>query len=184
MADGAELARMIAASRVIDLSVTTGTDLPCSPPEGQPPAQFLLNTYTWPRGPFLEYVQVHDDHTGTHIDAPAHFTPAPATGLPHATEHGGVTIEQLPLEQLMGPAAVVDVRHLIDAAPAGETTNLRESPVITAELLRVWEDAHGAEDVPLVVELRDGGPLSEIISDGGSGDLRRRGRSGVGRLAG
>src|SRR3954451_1709726 len=103
MADGAELARMIAASRVIDLLVTTGTDLPCSPPEGQPPAQFLLNTYTWPSGPFLEYVQVHDDHTGTHIDAPAHFTPAPGTGLPHATEHGGVTIEQLPLEQLMGP---------------------------------------------------------------------------------
>ena len=62
---------------LVDLSVTTSVDLPCSPPEGQPPAQFLLNTYTWPRGPFLEYVQVHDDHTGTHIDAPAHFTPAP-----------------------------------------------------------------------------------------------------------
>src|SRR3954447_8167680 len=40
------------------------------------------------------------------------------------------------------------------------------------------------EDVPLVVELRDGGPLSEIISDGGSGYLRRRGRWSVGRLAG
>jgi kynurenine formamidase len=38
MVDGAELARLIAASRVIDLSVTTGTELPCSPPEGQPPA--------------------------------------------------------------------------------------------------------------------------------------------------
>jgi kynurenine formamidase len=156
MVDAAELARLIAASRVIDLSVTTGTELPCSPPEGQPPAQFLLNTYTWPRGPFLEYVQVHDDHTGTHIDAPAHFTPAPGTGLPHATEHGGVTIEQLPLEQLMGPAAVVDVRHLIDAAPAGETTNLRESPVITADLLRVWEDEHGAFEPDEIVLFRTG----------------------------
>src|SRR3954465_15388955 len=123
MADGAELARMIAASRVIDLSVTTGTDLPCSPPEGQPPAQFLLNTYTWPRGPFLEYVQIPDDHTGTHTDAPAHFTP------------GGAPIEQLPLDQLMGPAAVIDVRHLIDSATPGEATNLAESPVIPPGLV-------------------------------------------------
>src|SRR3954451_25237909 len=112
MADGAELARMIAASRVIDLSVTTGTDLPCSPPEGQPQAQFLLNTYTWPRGPFLEYVQVHLDHTCTHIDPSAHFTPAPATGLPHATEHALISIEQLPLEQLIGPVPVSDFRQL------------------------------------------------------------------------
>src|SRR3954454_6476395 len=107
MVDAAELARLIAASRVIDLSVTTGVELPCSPPEGQPPAQFLLNSYTWPRGPFLEYVQAHDDHTGTHIAAPAPCTPPRETRLEHATEFGAVTIEQLPLSQLMGPAAVV-----------------------------------------------------------------------------
>jgi kynurenine formamidase len=155
-AHAAELARLVQRATVVDLSVTTGVELPCSPPEGQPPAQFLLNTYTWPRGPFLEYVQVHDDHTGTHIDAPAHFTPAPDTGLEHATEFGGITIEQLPLSQLMGPAAVVDVRHLIDAAPAGVATNLRESPVITAELLREWERENGPFEPGEVVLFRTG----------------------------
>ena len=115
MQAAAQFAQLIRGATVVDLSVTTGVDLPCSPPEGQPPAQFLLNTYTWPRGPFLEYVQVHDDHTGTHTDAPAHFTP------------GGATIEQLPLDQLMGPAAVIDVRHLIDGAAPGETTHPRRA---------------------------------------------------------
>ena len=155
-ADAAQLARLAQSAKLVDLSVTTSVDLPCSPPEGQPPAQFLLNTYTWPRGPFLEYVQVHDDHTGTHIDAPAHFTPSPETGLEHASEFGGVTIEQLPLQQLMGPAAVVDVRALIDAASAGETTNLRESPVITAELLREWEAEHGPFEPGEIVLFRTG----------------------------
>jgi kynurenine formamidase len=156
MHPAAQLIALIRDATVVDLSVTTGVDLPCSPPEGQPPAQFLLNTYTWPRGPFLEYVQVHDDHTGTHIDAPAHFTPAPETGLEHATEFGGVTIEQLPLDQLMGPAAVIDVRHLIDTAAPGESTNLAESPVITAAHIGEWEAEHGELEPGEVVLFRTG----------------------------
>lgn len=36
-------------------------------------------------------------HTGTHIDAPRHFIP------------GGATVDQLPLEQLVGPASVLDL---------------------------------------------------------------------------
>jgi len=138
------LTQLMQGATVVDLSVTTSVDLPCSPPEGQPPAQFLLNTYTWPRGPFLEYVQVHDDHTGTHIDAPAHFTP------------GGLTIEQLPLDQLMGPAAVIDVRHLIDAAAPGETTHLAQSPEISADLVRAWEAEHGALEAGEIVLFRTG----------------------------
>ncbi len=155
-AAAAELAGLIRDATVVDLSVTTGVNLPCSPPEGQPPGQFLLNWYTWPRGPFLEYVQVHDDHTGTHVDSPSHMTPAPETQLDHATEFGGVTIEQVPLAQLMGPAAVVDVRPLIDAAPPGETTNLRESPVITAQHLEEWEREHGPFEPGEVVLFRTG----------------------------
>lgn len=36
-------------------------------------------------------------HTGTHIDAPRHFIP------------GGRTVDQLPLDQLVGPASVLDL---------------------------------------------------------------------------
>lgn len=137
------LVDLIRGATVIDLSVTTGENLPCSPPEGQRMSQFMMNYYTWPRGQFLEYVQIHDDHTGTHIDAPAHFTPAPDTRLPHATEFGSVTIEQLKFDQLMGPAVVVDVRELIDSAPRGERTHLAQSPVITRAFLESWEHKNG-----------------------------------------
>ena len=41
-------------------------------------------------------------HTGTHIDAPRHFIP------------GGMTIESIPLEQLNGPASVLDFSSLPD----------------------------------------------------------------------
>jgi kynurenine formamidase len=103
----------------------------------------MMNHYTWPRGQFLEYVQVHDDHTGTHIDAPSHMTPTLASGLPHATEHGTVTVEQLRLPDMIGEAVVVDVRSLIDGFPRGEKTNLRESPVISRAFLENWEAQNG-----------------------------------------
>ena len=40
------------------------------------------------------------NHTGTHMDSPAHFY------------NGVQTIEQVPLEMCIGPAALVDVRHI------------------------------------------------------------------------
>jgi len=43
-------------------------------------------------------------HTGTHIDAPRHFIP------------GGATVDQLPLDQLVGPASVVDLTAFGDGA--------------------------------------------------------------------
>jgi kynurenine formamidase len=81
-----------------------------------------MNDYDWPRGYFAEYVQIHDDHSGTHIDAPVHMIPPPDRDLPHASEYGLITVDKLPLEQTIGPAAVVDVRPLIDGVPKGEKT--------------------------------------------------------------
>lgn len=138
-----QLWQLLKSATIVDLSVTTGPDMPCSPPEGQRMNQYLFNTYTDPRGAFLEYVQIHDDHTGTHIDAPSHFTPSLESGLPHATEFGSVTIEQLDLQQLIGPAVVVDVRPLVEAAPKGTHTHLAESPWISCEFLEEWEKQNG-----------------------------------------
>jgi kynurenine formamidase len=139
-----DLVRLIREAKLVDLSVTTGPTQPCSPPEGQRMGQYLFNHYSQPRGPFLEFVQIHDDHTGTHIDAPSHFIPATETGLPHAGAPGSITIEQLDLRQLIGPAVVVDVRPLVEAAPKGEKTHLRESPWITKAFLETWEKEYGA----------------------------------------
>jgi kynurenine formamidase len=49
-------------------------------------------------------------HTGTHIDAPRHYIP------------NGITVDQIPLDTLIGPATVCDVRHRAD------------SPILIADL--------------------------------------------------
>lgn len=46
-------------------------------------------------------------HTGTHMDAPAHFV------------KGGSDIASIPLEKLMGPVSIIDVTHL---GPRGAVT--------------------------------------------------------------
>jgi kynurenine formamidase len=149
-----QLLALVKGATIVDLSVMTGENQPSSPPEGQRFGQFMMNHYTWPRGQFLEYVQVHDDHTGTHIDAPSHMTPTLASGLPHATEHGTVTVEQLRLSDMIGEAVVVDVRSLIDGFPRGEKTNLRESPVISTAFLENWEAQNGRFSVGNIVLFR------------------------------
>src|SRR5262249_56475430 len=53
-----------------------------------------------------------DEHTGTHFDSPSHFVPPPDSGLNLAGPLGEITGEKVPLPQLQGPAAVVDVRHV------------------------------------------------------------------------
>lgn len=39
-------------------------------------------------------------HTGTHVDAPSHFVP------------GGTTVDRIPLDNVVGPARVLDLRHV------------------------------------------------------------------------
>jgi arylformamidase len=58
-------------------------------------------------------------HTGTHADAPAHFIP------------GGATVEQLPLEALVGPCRVVEV----GAGPLIEPADLEVCAIGARRLL-------------------------------------------------
>ena len=90
-----DLLSLIKSAKLVGLSVVTGDNQPSSPPEDQRFGQYMMNHYTWPRGQFLEYVQVHDDHTGTHIDAPCHMIPTAESGLPHGNKFGSVTLETL-----------------------------------------------------------------------------------------
>jgi kynurenine formamidase len=103
--------------RLIDLSHPLEPATPLWP--GNPPTEFsILATIPAERGPTDrgiggEAVMCNHsafltcNHTGTHMDAPAHF-------------YNGVrTIEQVPLEQFIGAAALVDVRKV---GPRGEIT--------------------------------------------------------------
>jgi len=61
------------------------------------------------------------EHGGTHIDAPAHFA------------EGKHTVDEIPLERLMGPGVVVDVRAACERD--------RDHAVTVAEL-EAWEQEH------------------------------------------
>ena len=75
------------------------------------------------------------EHGGTHIDAPVHF----AQGHP--------TVDQIPLEQLVGEAVVVDV-----TAAAAANADYR---VTTADF-ETWEKSHGAMPDGAIVLIRTG----------------------------
>jgi kynurenine formamidase len=62
------------------------------------------------------------EHGGTHIDSPIHFA------------EDRWTLEQIPVERLIGPAAVVDVSETAAASP--------DYLIGTADL-QAWETAHG-----------------------------------------
>ena len=62
------------------------------------------------------------EHGGTHVDAPIHFA------------EGGWTLAEIPLEKLIGPAAVVDV--------SGAAARDRDYLVGVADL-EAWESQHG-----------------------------------------
>jgi len=75
------------------------------------------------------------EHGGTHLDAPIHFAA------------GKRTVEQIPVEQLIGPAVVIDIR-----AQATADRDYR----LTLQDLRAWEEKHGAVPAGAIVLLRTG----------------------------
>lgn len=135
-------------SDLVDLSLPISEDLPCHWAHHLP---FQHKTWNWfetrhdasgcvysRNGPYATRWMAIDEHTGTHIDAPSHFIPPADSGLPHAGEAGAVSVDRIPLERHMGPAAVVDVTDLV-----GTVSTAGESPVIDAGMLRSWEHRHG-----------------------------------------
>src|SRR5437773_10395416 len=75
------------------------------------------------------------EHYGTHLDAPAHFPP------------GKATVDQIPAKQLMGPAAVLDVR-----AEGAKDADF-QLPTASVE---AWEKRHGRIPEGAIVLLRTG----------------------------
>ena len=75
------------------------------------------------------------EHGGTHVDAPIHFF------------KGRYTVDQIPLEQLMGPAVVVDVS---EACAKDRDYQVREADFVA------WEKRHGQIPRGSIVLLRTG----------------------------
>jgi kynurenine formamidase len=103
MSDIPALAAKLRELRVIDLSQTLEEHMPRFPTH----AMFFHNLWSSYKhgGRSLHYQLVMHEHNGTHVDAPAHF-------LSNAKPDAYVTIERVPLAQLMGRGVRVDCRDI------------------------------------------------------------------------
>lgn len=136
------------ADRIVDLSVTLSEQLPTTWPEHMP---FAHKNWSWfeedelptgactcSLGPYVTHFFILDEHAGTHVDAPSHYL------------RDGDSSEKIDLSKLIGPAAVVDLRHLDGEAENGA------SPAITVAQLEAWEEEHGRFEAGEVVLLLTG----------------------------
>lgn len=149
------------AQTVVDLSLLVAEGLPCYWPTHQPFQHKVGNWFTDVHtpagnvsgrgGPYSTRWMAIDEHTGTHVDAPTHFIPPENSGLPHAGPAGSVSVDAVPLTQLMGPAAVCDVSELV-----AEHGQAGVSPLIEPEHIVRWEREHGPVRAGDVVLLRTG----------------------------
>src|SRR5271157_3002040 len=90
-------------ARIVDLSQTLEEHMPHFPTH----AMFFHNlwgSYSY-GGRSLSYQLVMHEHNGTHVDAPAHF-------LSNAKPDAHVTIDRVPLTELLGRGVRVDCRSM------------------------------------------------------------------------
>jgi kynurenine formamidase len=123
--------------RVVDLSYAINDHLPPWPGdtksfEARPNANIERDGYFTRSFWMLE-------HYGTHLDAPAHFPP------------GKTTVDQIPVERLIGPAAVLDVSN-VSAGKTAESADYR----LPVGRVKQWESVHGTIPAGAIVLLRTG----------------------------
>ncbi len=146
--------------KLVDLSVTVSEHHPSSWPEHMP---FAHHNTSWfeegelpsgalscSLGPYVTHFMILDEHAGTHVDAPTHFIPPQGSGLPDEGPLGSLSAEKLDLSKLIGPAVVVDLRHLDGEAKPGE------SPAIASAHLEEWQERNGPFQAGEVVLLWTG----------------------------
>ena len=146
--------------KLVDLSVTLSEHLPGTWPEHMP---FAHKNWSWYEeselptgascctlGDYVTHFIIVDEHAGTHVDAPSHMIPPPGSGLAGAGPLASASAETLDLTKLIGPAVVVDLRHLDGQAAPGV------SPPITVAHLEAWEEEHGRLEAGEIVLLLTG----------------------------
>jgi kynurenine formamidase len=111
---------MISVDRVVDLTRPLDPDVAMWP--GTPAPSFETKVTVEENGFFARLWHLWE-HTGTHIDAPAHFI------------SGATTVESLPLAGLVCPAVVIDVADRCAGKP---------DYAVTVDDVARFEAAHGA----------------------------------------
>jgi kynurenine formamidase len=131
-ASAAPAARTIRFNRVVDLTHILGLNMPLFP--GNDPVRIdVIRTFE-KDGYYANRLDLAE-HSGTHMDAPAHFDP------------GGTPVHEIPAAQLVGPLAVIDVRERAARDP---------DTLVTPDDLRAWERRYGRIPAGAVVIMHSG----------------------------
>lgn len=120
MAAGAATPALAAgAQKLVDLTHELHHDFPTYFGE---PGITLEQKFNFTDNGFNLYVLTLNEHTGTHIDAPLHFS------------KDGQSVAEIPVENLSAPLAIVDIRDKAAQNPDAQ---------LTPDDLKAWTDANG-----------------------------------------
>ncbi|MEZ4708249.1 MAG: cyclase family protein [Caldilineaceae bacterium] len=117
--------------RIVDLTHTMPVDFPTFGGEVQ---LEIENVFTLANDGYNLNRWLLNEHTGTHMDAPFHFSDGPSA-------------DQIPVENLVGPLAVVDIRTKAEADADAQ---------LTPEDLMAWEAANGELPEGAIVAMYSG----------------------------
>ncbi|MDX2008434.1 MAG: cyclase family protein [Meiothermus sp.] len=106
-------------SNVADLTHVVSPEFPMFP--GATPMKIQVAVNVKDNGYYGNNLTIWE-HTGTHVDAPAHFV------------DGAATAEKIAVNQLVAPMAVINIKEKADRNPDAE---------VTVDDIRAWERANG-----------------------------------------
>jgi kynurenine formamidase len=135
-------------TQIQDLSHVVTPTFPMYP--GAPQMEIVLLRMIQGNG-FYKNLLILDEHTGTHMDAPAHFAP------------DGTSAERLPVERLVAPLAVIDISSRAASDPDAQ---------LMPDDIAGWESQHGPLPAGAFVAMYSGwearldDPASFINQDG------------------
>lgn len=129
---GAKTALAAAHGNVVDLTHTLTPDFPTF---GGDPGISMEKTVKFDESGYQLFRMTIDEHSGTHIDAPLHFTA------------DGTSVDELAPENLVCPLCVIDI-----TAKAAEEANA----MVVPEDIESWISAHGAIPAGACVAMNSG----------------------------
>ena len=119
-------------SRVLDLTHTVSPEFPTF--FGKPGISFE-DGFTLAKDEFNLKIWTLDEHTGTHIDSPFHFST------------DGWSVDRIPAERLVCPLCVVDIAARAEGDPDAQ---------LTPDDLKAYEATHGPIPAGACVAMRSG----------------------------
>jgi kynurenine formamidase len=119
-------------TQIQDLTHTITPETPVFPGYPQPEFETVRN---FEEHGFYAQLLAYVEHTGTHMDAPAHFV------------DGAAYANELPVAQLLSPLAVIDISERAASDPDAQ---------LTPDDVLAWESEHGALPAGAFVAMNSG----------------------------